>query len=344
LRGDGEVRLLQQALNFQEAHNDNLTTPAFADGIWVMFDYNRGYAPDIESSGVMDIFRLPKFSCWFFRSQRDPTEIVGGQPVGPTIFIANYWTTNSPRDVRVFSNCEEVALHLNGKLIERRRPDTSRFATHLKHAPFTFNLDHFEPGTLHAIAYISGREVATHQVKTPAEPAEMKMRFDLSGRPFAAAGKDAIFCHVEFRDTDGVSVPAADARVFFGTTGSARIVGAASVRVEAGIATALLESDTAKPICTVYALSLVNDHGRIRIVSTAASPDGSPVAELQVRYTTDGTTPSTASPLYSSPLPSSTQLRAAIIVQGATVATADSRARAASTHELAETAPNSAAQ
>jgi beta-galactosidase len=90
LRGAGEVRLLQQALNFQEAHNDDLQTPAFADGIWVMFDYNRGCAPDLESSGVMDIFRLPKFSYWFFRSQRDPGELVAGRPVGPVIYIANY--------------------------------------------------------------------------------------------------------------------------------------------------------------------------------------------------------------------------------------------------------------
>jgi beta-galactosidase len=49
--------------------------------------------------------------------------------------------------VRVFSNCEEVALYLNGKLVEQRRPDNSRVSTHLKHAPFTFKLDRFQPGT-----------------------------------------------------------------------------------------------------------------------------------------------------------------------------------------------------
>ena len=88
LRWQGERALLQQATNFQEAHNDNLGTVAFADGLWVMYDYNRGYAPDIESSGCMDIFRLPKSSYYFFRSQRHPA-------FGPMVFIASDWTPAS---------------------------------------------------------------------------------------------------------------------------------------------------------------------------------------------------------------------------------------------------------
>jgi beta-galactosidase len=320
LRGDGEVRLLQQALNFQEAHNDNLKTTAFADGIWVMFDYNRGYAADLEASGVMDLVRLPKPAYWFFRSQRDVTEKIAGQPIGPVLFIANLNTPESPREIRVFSNCEEVELFQNGKRVARQRPDQNRTATQLRHPPFIFQLDHFIPGAVRAVGYIEGREVTSDEVRTPGLPATLVISFDLAGRPFAATGKDAVFCRAELRDSRGTLVPANDVPVGFGATGTARLLDRKAITTEAGIATVLLENDVANPQTAVFALGFVETGSQTHVLTAAACPTGAPPPAFSIHYTTDGSEPTADSPVYQQPVKQSSQLRAAIVVDGTVIA------------------------
>ena len=72
--------------------------------------------------GVMDIFRLPKFSYHFYRSQRDATEGGCNWTGGPCVFIASHWTAASSLQMLVFSNCEAVMLHLNGRVVGRADP------------------------------------------------------------------------------------------------------------------------------------------------------------------------------------------------------------------------------
>jgi len=316
LRWHGEAALLQQATNFQEAHNDNLKTIAFADGLWVMFDYNRGYAPDIESSGCMDLFRLPKFSYSFFQSQRPTAES------GPMAFIASYWTPSSSPDVRVFSNCDEVELYLNGELMERRAPDEDRLSTHLAHPPFTFQLKRFQPGTLEAIGYSSGVEAARHTIRTPGSAEHLELRLDESGKPFGMGGKDVAFLHGELRDADATLVPDSWENVFFGATGDIELVGANPFSSEAGIATILAQTETRQPEGAVYALCLARDGERVHILSAALS-FGQASEGYEVRATTDGSDPETGAIHRAGPAIGADRVRAALFVDGRRVVEAD---------------------
>jgi hypothetical protein len=233
--------------------------------------------------------------------------------------------------VRVFSNCEGVALLLNGKLLERRKPDSSRVSSHVKHAPFTFQLNSFEPGTLKAVGYLGGNEVASHERHTPGRADKLSLQFDLSGRHFAADGKDVLFCHANLQDSAGTIVPVGEFPVFFGTHGEAQVVGQNPVATEAGIATALLECANSKPRCTIYALGLIPDGDQTRIVSAAASPDGGKAEDYSIHYTTNGTEPSPTSPKYRQPIQSASRLRAAIVVTGKVVTQTEQVAVPAST-------------
>jgi len=237
---DGEIRLLQQATNVQEAHNDNFNVPAFSDSYWVMFDYNRGYSDDLEASGIMSIDRLPKFSYYFYQSQRDANEVSALFRSGPMVHIASWWNEQSPLNVRVFSNADEVELFLNGQSQGKQKPDTSSISKNLSHPPFIFKLKSFEEGELLARAFIGGKEVASHSVKTPGKPVKYELKIDESGRAHKAGCNDVVFVYARLVDANGTVVPVNDIKVDFAIEGDAKVLNPEPIKTEAGIASALV--------------------------------------------------------------------------------------------------------
>ncbi len=252
LRGAGEKALLQQATNLQEAHNDNLNTPAFADGYWVMFDYNRGYANDLEASGIMDIFRLPKPSYYFYKSQRDATHPYGK----PMIHIANLWTQESPLDVKVFSNCDEVELFLNGKSLGKQQPDNNTISKNLKHPPFTFAVDVFSPGSLEAKGYINKKMVTNHVVRTPNKPAFIEVLVDNEIPKLKQEQGDIYFVHARVTDDNGTVISNYTGKLKFNVAGNAQLLGENPIACEAGIASILLKTSSNVTALKITARSL----------------------------------------------------------------------------------------
>ncbi len=245
LRSAGESGMLQQALNYQEAFNSNLRgEQTIGQSNWLMFDYNRGYANDLEASGIADIFRIPKFAFYFYKSQKAPYTDEFSEPM---VFIANYWTPESTANVKVFSNTEEVALYLNGELVERKEPEINQISEELPFPPFEFQLESFQAGELRAVGYINGEEVTSYKVRTPGKPAQLDLAMDHSGKSISEETPDVVFLYAIIRDEKGTVVPDANNLIKFSLTEGgefAQLIGGEAVNAEAGIATVLLRTES----------------------------------------------------------------------------------------------------
>lgn len=240
----GESDMLLQAANHKDGYNLNLALSNMCgDGLWVGIDY--GPYP----SGVLDIYRLPKFSYYFWKSQRDPDISIRGINCGPMVYIANYWRSSSPTTVTVYSNCQQVRLYKNDVLYATQTPDTG---TNLPHPPFTFTGLTYTSGSLKAEGLIDGQVVAVHIVRTPGSANRLSVAFDTTDVP--ANGSETIFVHASILDSNGTLLPTeSGTNVTFSVTGPALLACPATIKSEAGIATAMIRVTDLPGLITVTA-------------------------------------------------------------------------------------------
>jgi hypothetical protein len=255
-RLDGEAAMLQQAWNHQDSHNLNRArTDLCGDNVWAFND--RGV-----SSGTVDMFRLPKFSYYFWQSQRDPDLTLADSNSGPMVYIANYWTANSPTDVRVYSNCDQVRLYINNVSQGTQTPDSNTSTANLLHPPFTFEGLTFASGELKAEGLIGGVVKATYIVNTPGSPSALDVSFDTLGYDLTANDEDMVFINVSVVDTAGTMIPSATNEVTLTVTGPAKLVSPATATADAGIATfmirTLTEAGTITATATASGLTSAN--------------------------------------------------------------------------------------
>jgi len=288
-RGGGRDKLLQQSWNFQWTLNRaRAIEGVVATADWVFIDYNRGYHPDIERSGSLDVFRCPKYKYHFYRSLNSSA---------PMVYIADDWQRAAAGDTKVviYSNCDEVELWLNGQKVAAKcaddGPDTPYTVNgaspdwetamlinadqsggnpfdggncrQLPHAPFTFTVP-YQPGKLTAVGIMDGRAATQCEVCTPAGPARhLTVEPHLCNVP--VTDNDALIVHLSLRDGNGTVVPEDKEIELVVASGPAKVVGAARRRSEAGIAG--------------YVLRL-EGRGRVKLQGRSAELTGS--AELDV--------------------------------------------------------------
>jgi len=129
------------------------------------------------------------------------------------------WTPHNQaahsEDVEVYTNADEVDLQLNGKSLgmQQRHADAS---------PLTWKVG-YAPGTLTAVAYTQGKQVASDVLRTAGKPVAIRLNPERTS--VSADPEDVVYVDADVVDDAGTVVPDATERLHFSVTGPARIVG-----------------------------------------------------------------------------------------------------------------------
>lgn len=184
--------------------------------LWHSFDHQRGYHPDPFYGGIMDAFRQPKLSYYMFCAQR-PVEknnrLIAEN--GPMVFIANDMTPFSPKDVTVYSNCDEVRLTYckNGKqfIYKKEKTDegmpspiiTFKDVWDVMYDKQLARKNKHEESYLLAEGIVDGEVVATHKVMPARRPSKIILWADNEGTETIADGSDLITVIAAIADENG---------------------------------------------------------------------------------------------------------------------------------------------
>ena len=209
--------------------------------LWHSFDHQRGYHPDPFYGGVMDVFRQPKYSYYMFKAQRPAQKSDLIAETGPMVYIAHAMTPFSGRDVKVFSNCDEVRLTFcKGGKTHVYKKDKKQMGLPSPVITFKEVYDFMTDKKLTrekreadvyllAEGLIDGKVVATHKVMPARRAEQVRLRLDNEGMNLRADGSDFTTVIAEITDKNGNVKRLNNYYVKFSIEGEGRILGGANV-------------------------------------------------------------------------------------------------------------------
>lgn len=242
---------------------------------WHSFDHQRGYHADPFYGGMMDAFRQPKASYYMFMAQRSPEKKDLIADNGPMIYIAHEITPFSPKDVTVYSNCEEVRLtvfeggkqYLYTKELNRKgMPSpiiTFEDVYHFMEWKAMARAGKQEDAYLLAEGLIDGKVVVTHKRYPSGQADRISLRLDDESVALIADGSDVVTVIAEVVDKRGTVKRLNNSVIRFDIEGEGRLLGDASTgnnpsEVVWGSAPVLIQSTTKQ--------------GKIKIIASMQNP------------------------------------------------------------------------
>jgi beta-galactosidase len=229
---DPEERLIDHALLHTKIHSSQMGNRKISGAIgWCAFDYAThiefGSGDRICYHGVMDIFRLPKWAAYFYKSQQPPSKQM-------VLQAATHWTMgdrsrggNNP--LTVFSNCDEIEVIIGENHVGKIKPDRETYPN-LPHPPFTVRgLDQFTAWgqrqfyDLHLIGLIEGKPVAEQWIPSNRLPKKLELASDTD--QLHADGADMTRLIFRITDQFGNPLPYATNVVTLELEGEAELIG-----------------------------------------------------------------------------------------------------------------------
>jgi beta-galactosidase len=228
-----EASIAAMGPNFFEMDLDKVIGLAY----WGAIDYlgeSQGWPAKGWTQGVFDISLEPKPKAYFMRSFFVPDEPMVSIAIidkkGDMMWngvqtgndgMSSHWNRQPGKELQLitYTNADEVELKLNGKSLGRKKNP--------KNDPKQRNLIKwdgikFAEGTLLAIAYNNGKDVAHHQIQTTGKAVKLSALAD--NIEWKADGMDLMHVRVEAIDRKGWRVPMAQDELFFEVEGDAQIV------------------------------------------------------------------------------------------------------------------------
>ncbi|WP_313636782.1 glycoside hydrolase family 2 TIM barrel-domain containing protein, partial [Paenibacillus sp.] len=257
----GEQAMLTQALIRAKDLNEMFSTPTKQIGatVWCGIDYQRGYHPDPFFGGLLDIFRLPRYSYYLFKSQHHPDFTLDGIETGAMVYITHELTQVSDHDVILFTNCDEVRLTWLGVEIGTQKPEAGYEA--MPHPPVIFKdvFDFHEISTnwrgrtgeieMVAEGLIAGKVVCRQVKKYPERLSGIRLEIDDVNIDLLADGSDFVPVRAVLIDNKGIPKVISNEYVHFTVEGPGEIIessiyGVNPMRTQFGVATVLIRATT----------------------------------------------------------------------------------------------------
>jgi len=233
--------------------------------------------------GFVDLAGFPKDRFYLYQSQWTKT---------PMVHVLPHWNWEGREGqaipVMAYTNADEVELFLNGKSLGRKKrfsepveipvgPNASRDRKFLTKYRLEWQVP-YEKGSLKAVAYQNGKQVAVDQVRTAGEPAKVKLIPDRA--TISADGDDLSFVTVRVEDKDGNLCPMADNLVKFTINGPATIAA-----VDNGNAATVepFQADHRKAFSGMALVIVRSEQGKSGRVKLSAASDGLAQSAVEIR-------------------------------------------------------------